>query len=80
MNLIKLVNVSKRYQLGNGRSFLALRDVNLTFPSKGFISILGKSGCGKSTLLNIIGMMDDTSSVQYYFASRDVSKLSNIEK
>ena len=80
MNLIKLVNVSKRYELGNGRSFIALKNINLTLPSAGFISILGKSGCGKSTLLNIIGMMDEVSSGQYYFNSREVGKLSRLEK
>ena len=80
MELIKLVNVSKRYTTSNNRSFLALRNINLSLPSSGFISILGKSGCGKSTLLNIIGLLDDVSSGQYYFNSRDVSKLSHIEK
>ena len=80
MELIKLVNVSKRYVTSNNRSFLALRNINLSLPSSGFISILGKSGCGKSTLLNIIGLLDDVSSGQYYFNSRDVSKLSHLEK
>lgn len=80
MELIKLVNVSKRYMTSNNRSFLALRNINLSLPSSGFISILGKSGCGKSTLLNIIGLLDDVSSGQYYFNARDVSKLSNLEK
>ena len=80
MDLIKLVNVSKRYKTANGRSFLALHNVNLTLPSRGFVSILGKSGCGKSTLLNIIGLLDDISSGQYFFASKEVSKLSHLEK
>ena len=80
MELIKLVNVSKRYASSNNRSFLALRNINLSLPSSGFISILGKSGCGKSTLLNIIGLLDDVSSGQYYFNARDVSKLSHLEK
>ena len=80
MELIKLVNVSKRYTTSNNRSFLALRNINLSLPSSGFISILGKSGCGKSTLLNIIGLLDDVSSGQYYFNNRDVSKLSHLEK
>jgi len=28
-----------------------LKDINLTFPSKGIVAILGPSGCGKTTLL-----------------------------
>ena len=80
MELIKLVNVSKRYTSSNNRSFLALRNINLSLPSSGFISILGKSGCGKSTLLNIIGLLDNVSTGQYYFNRHDVSKLSHLEK
>lgn len=80
MELIKLVNVTKRYNLGNGHSFLALQNINLSLPDSGFISILGKSGCGKSTLLNIIGLLDDVSGGEYYFANRNVSKLSHLEK
>ena len=80
MDLIKLVNVSKRYELGSGRYFTALQNINLTLPSSGFISIVGKSGCGKSTLLNIIGMMDESSSGYYYFNNKNVSKLSHLDK
>lgn len=80
MNLIKLVNIVKRYKLANGRSFLALKNINITFPSRGFISILGKSGCGKSTLLNIIGLMDEPTNGNYYFNDRDMGKLSRLEK
>ncbi|MCR4879365.1 MAG: ABC transporter ATP-binding protein/permease [Bacilli bacterium] len=80
MNLIQLKNISKRYELPNGKSFLALNNINLELPSSGFISILGKSGCGKSTLLNIIGLMDEASSGHYYFNSREITKLSHLEK
>ena len=80
MDFIKLVNVSKRYEQSSGRSFLALRNINLTLPSSGFISILGKSGCGKSTLLNIIALLDEASSGNYYFNGREVTKLSHLEK
>ncbi|NMA05462.1 MAG: ATP-binding cassette domain-containing protein, partial [Acholeplasmataceae bacterium] len=31
-----------------------LKDINMKFPEKGLIGIVGKSGCGKSTLANIL--------------------------
>ena len=80
MDLIKLINVSKRYKEDNGRSFLALQNINLTLPTSGFISILGKSGCGKSTLLNIIALMDEPSSGSYIFNGIDIGKLSSLER
>lgn len=80
MKLIKLVNISKKYTIGNKQTFSALRDINLEFPSTGFVSILGKSGCGKSTLLNIIGLLDKQSEGKYYFNDKEISNLSHIEK
>jgi putative ABC transport system ATP-binding protein len=36
---------------------------------------MGPSGCGKSTLLNILGLIDNPTEGQYYFAGEDVSGL-----
>lgn len=36
----------------------ALDSVNIDFPDRGMVFVLGKSGSGKSTLLNIIGGLD----------------------
>ena len=58
MDLIKLKNITKQFPLGDKEYFVALKNINLSLPTKGFISILGKSGCGKSTLLNILSKLD----------------------
>ena len=52
--MIKIINLSKKYG-----DFYALKDINLTLPSKGLIGISGESGSGKSTLLNAISLMDN---------------------
>ena len=51
--MITLKHINKRYLHQR-----VLIDVNMSFPSKGFVSIVGPSGCGKSTLLNVIGGID----------------------
>jgi putative ABC transport system ATP-binding protein len=38
------------------------------------VAIMGPSGCGKSTLLNIIGLLDNPTSGNYFFNDEDVSK------
>jgi putative ABC transport system ATP-binding protein len=53
----------------------ALNKVNLEIADKEFVAIMGPSGCGKSTLLNILGLLDNPTSGDYYFYDNKVSKL-----
>ena len=58
---IELSHIGKDYYVDK-KPFPALRDVNLQFPKRGFVAILGASGSGKTTLLNIIGGLDRATS------------------
>lgn len=55
--MLQLSHIKKDYYVDK-KPFTALKDISLTFPDKGFVSVLGPSGCGKTTLLNIIGGLD----------------------
>ena len=50
---IRIEGVSKRYQ-SEGKTIIALDDVNLTIPANRIFTLLGPSGCGKTTLLRCI--------------------------
>jgi len=52
--LIELKNVSEDFNLPNGKSFEALKDISLSIQSREVVALLGPSGCGKSTLLRIL--------------------------
>lgn len=80
MNLIKLDNVTKQFDLNNKEKFTALKDISLVLPNKGLVSIVGKSGCGKSTLLNILAGLDNPTSGRYIFNGDDMSNLTQKEK
>lgn len=59
--MISVRNLTKVYKLGKKSSVkrvVALNGVNIDFPDKGLVFLLGKSGSGKSTLLNSIGGLD----------------------
>lgn len=77
--MYRLVNVSKSY--GKGSNVVnVLKEVNLSFPQTGLVSILGKSGSGKSTLLNIITGLDKPTSGKIYFLDKDLNKLNGRKK
>jgi len=58
----------------------ALDRINLHVKRGEFLAIMGPSGCGKSTLLNIIGLVDQPTSGQYYFEDQNVSSLNENER
>ncbi len=72
--MLKLHNLSKVFQTDEVET-VALNNVNIEIEQGEFVSIMGPSGCGKSTLLNIIGMLDNPTSGQYFFADDDVSQM-----
>lgn len=62
MDGLHIDSLSMRFDLPNGSSVQALKDVSLEIGSGEMVSILGPSGCGKTTLLNIIaGFLAQTS-------------------
>ena len=51
--MIQLENLTKIFRL-DGRTKVVMRDVNLVFPSRISVALLGRNGAGKSTLLQMI--------------------------
>ncbi|MGV3586107.1 MAG: ABC transporter ATP-binding protein [Adhaeribacter sp.] len=77
--MITLKDIDKYYASGFSRTYV-LRNINLEVQEGEFISIMGPSGSGKSTLLNIIGMLEEPSSGEYYFLDKPVHKIKEKER
>ncbi len=69
--MIKVSNLEKKY----GKT-VVLKDINITFPEKGLVSILGKSGSGKSTLLNVLGGIDSCNKGNVVIKGIDIANAS----
>ena len=73
--MIHLKNVHKTYY--NGTPLYVLKGIDLYLGKGEFVSIMGASGSGKSTLLNILGILDNYDSGEYYLNNvliRDLSE------
>ncbi len=72
--MIKLENITKKF-VATEVETLALNNVSLEVADNEFVAIMGPSGCGKSTLLNIIGLLDNPTSGDYYLNGQEVGHL-----
>ena len=72
--MIKIEHLSKVFRTEEVET-TALNDVSLHVKQGEFVAIMGPSGCGKSTLLNIIGLLDNPTSGNYYFNGQEVGHL-----
>lgn len=73
--MIHLKNVHKTYY--NGTPLHVLKGIDFHIGKGEFVSIMGASGSGKSTLLNILGILDNYDSGEYYLNNvliRDLSE------
>ena len=73
--MIKISRIHKSYVTGQNRLHV-LKGIDLNIEAGEMISIMGASGSGKSTLLNILGILDNHDSGEYFLEGMKINKLS----
>ncbi len=74
-SIISLRDIYKEYLLGDGTTFTALRNINLSIQEGEFSAIIGPSGSGKSTLMHVIGLLDKPTRGEIIINGKDVAKI-----
>ena len=77
--MIKLENIQKVFRTEEVET-VALGGVSLEVNKGEFVAIMGPSGCGKSTLLNILGLLDNPTSGQYWLDGQEVGTLKESQR
>ena len=72
--MIELKDINKTYQ--GAQPLHVLKGINLHIGEGEFVSIMGASGSGKSTLLNILGILDNYDSGEYWLSGTLIRDLS----
>lgn len=74
--MIRLNQINKSYTIGRNKMHV-LKGIDMHISKGELVSIMGSSGSGKSTLLNILGLLDNYDSGEYYLNDmlmRDLSQ------
>jgi NitT/TauT family transport system ATP-binding protein len=71
---IRIVNVSRAFDIGAGNTVAAVDNVSLTILDEEFVCLIGPSGCGKSTLLYLIASLDQPTDGRIFVEEELVTK------
>ncbi len=74
--MIDLKSINKYYSIGKDHKLHVLKNLEAKIYEGELVSIMGSSGSGKSTLLNILGILDDYDSGEYYLNDTLMKNLS----
>lgn len=77
--MIKINNLRKVFRTEEVET-IALNNISMEVKEGEFVAIMGPSGCGKSTLLNILGLLDNPTSGEYWLDDKEVGHLKEKER
>ena len=74
--IVETLEIRKVYEMGSHK-VEALRGLNFSVKSGGFVGIMGPSGAGKSTLMHILGCLERATQGTYLLGGQDISRISD---
>lgn len=77
--MITLEHINRTFKVGE-ELVHGLDDVSLQLQDGDYVSIMGPSGSGKSTLLNVLGLLDQPDSGDYFLNGDHVTQLTELQQ
>jgi ABC-type lipoprotein export system ATPase subunit len=77
--MIELKSLERTVRAGHEKTWV-LRRINLTIQQGEFLTIMGPSGAGKSSLLNVLAMLDDQWTGEFYFENLPVHAMNRKQR
>ncbi len=78
--IVSVKNLTKIYETEGAPRVTALNGVSINISLGEFVAVMGPSGSGKSTFMNIVGLLDQATSGEYWLEGKNVSRLNADER
>lgn len=79
MALIRIEKLAKDFMMGR-ETVHALAGVSVEIEEKSLLALIGPSGSGKSTLMNILGLLDQPTSGEYWLDGQPAARLTDDQR
>jgi len=77
--ILKIKNLTKKFNLQNGKKLTAVDNVSFELYSGECLGIVGESGCGKSTIAKILTQLESVTSGNIIYKTKEITNLKGEE-
>ena len=78
--MFTLTNATMIYDMDKEEKVYAMKSMNITFPDKGLVGVIGPSGSGKSTLMYTMSTLKKLTSGDITYNGKSLQTISDVEK
>ena len=78
--MFELKNATMIYDMDKEEKVYAMRNINISFPDKGLVGIIGPSGSGKSTMMYTMSTLKNLTSGEILYNGRSITGIKDAER